>query len=119
MRPTDPTCLVMDAKHLGNYRLWLRFSDGTAGEVDLADLILNDKRPIVTELRDAASFAAFTINLDTVAWKNGFDLAPEYLHALVKAAAATWNRTASKRVRQTRDPTAPACLPRHRSCKRT
>lgn len=88
MRPSDLTCLVIDAKHLGDFRLWLRFSDGTAGELDLRDLILNDGRPIVAGLRDPASFAAFTINLDTVVWKNGFDLAPEYLHARVKAAAA-------------------------------
>jgi hypothetical protein len=26
---------VMDARHLGGYRLWVRFSDATEGEVDL------------------------------------------------------------------------------------
>ena len=33
---------VTDAKHLGRYRLWIRFSDASEGEIDLADLILND-----------------------------------------------------------------------------
>ena len=77
---------VTDAKHLGDYRLWVRFSDASEGEIDLADLILNDRRPIVAALRDPAAFAALRVDMDTVVWANGFDLAPEYLHARAKAA---------------------------------
>ncbi len=77
---------VTDAKHLGRYRLWVRFSDASEGEIDLADLILNDRRPIVAALRDPAAFAALRVDMDTVVWDNGFDLAPEYLHARAKAA---------------------------------
>lgn len=77
---------VTDARHLGGYRLWVRFSDASEGEIDLADLILNDSRPIVAALRDPAAFAALRVDMDTVVWDNGFDLAPEYLHARAKAA---------------------------------
>ena len=77
---------VTDAKHLGGYRLWVRFSDASEGDIDLADLILNDRRPIVAALRDPAAFAALRVDMDTVVWANGFDLAPEYLHARAKAA---------------------------------
>jgi hypothetical protein len=28
------------------------------------------------------------VDMDTVVWDNGFDLAPEYLHARTRAAAA-------------------------------
>ncbi|MBK9245049.1 MAG: DUF2442 domain-containing protein [Burkholderiales bacterium] len=77
---------VTDAKHLGGYRLRVRFSDASEGEIDLADLILNDRRPIVAALRDPAAFAALRVDMDTVVWANGFDLAPEYLHARAKAA---------------------------------
>ena len=76
---------VTDARHLGGYRLWVRFSDATEGEIDLADVVLNDKRPIVIVLRDPAAFAAMRVDMDTVVWDNGFDLAPEYLHARLKA----------------------------------
>jgi hypothetical protein len=76
------------ARHLGGYRLWLRFSDGSEGEVDLAELVLNDHRPIVAALRDPVSFASMRVDMDTVVWDNGFDLAPEYLHARTRAAAA-------------------------------
>lgn len=78
---------VTDAKHLGSYRLRLRFSDGTDGEVDLETLVLSDTRPIVAALRDPVVFADFRVGLDTVVWHNGFDLAPEYLYSRVKAAA--------------------------------
>ncbi len=79
---------VKDAKHLGGYRLRLRFSDGTDGEVDLERLVLSDTRPIVAALRDPVVFTAFKVDMDTVVWDNGFDLAPEYLYAQAKAAAA-------------------------------
>jgi len=79
---------VTDAKHLGGYRLWVRFSDASEGHVDLSELVLNDKRQIVAALRDPAVFAAMRVDMDTVVWNNGFDLAPEYLHARAKAATA-------------------------------
>jgi len=77
---------VTDAKHLGGYRLRVRFSDASEGEVDLGELVMNDQRPIVAALRDPAAFAAMRVDMDTVVWDNGFDLAPEYLHARAKAA---------------------------------
>jgi hypothetical protein len=75
---------VTGARHIGGYRLWVRFSDATEGQIDLADLVLNDKRPIVVALRDQAVFAAMRVDMDTVVWENGFDLAPEYLHARLR-----------------------------------
>ena len=76
---------VTDTRHLGGYRLWVRFADASEGKIDLGDLILNDKRPIVAALRDPAVFAAMRAVMDTVVWDNGFDLAPECLHARLKA----------------------------------
>jgi hypothetical protein len=83
---------VTDARHLGAYRLWVRFSDASEGEIDLGDLVLNDKRPIVVALRDPSVFAAIRVDMDTVVWENGFDLAPEYLHARAKAAPTAKER---------------------------
>ena len=79
---------VTDAKTLPDYRLWVRFSDNTEGEVDLRDFVASDARPIVAALRDSAAFSAIRVEMDTVVWANGFDLAPEFLHARAKAHAA-------------------------------
>jgi len=76
---------VTDAKALPGFRLWVRFSDNTEGEVDLKDFVASDPRPIVAGLRDHATFAAMRVELDTVVWADGFDLAPEFLRAKMRA----------------------------------
>jgi hypothetical protein len=75
---------VTEAKALADYRLWIRFSDGTEGEVDLKAFIESDSRPIVSALCDRAAFAAIRVEMDTVLWENGFDLAPEFLYERVQ-----------------------------------
>jgi hypothetical protein len=76
---------VTDAKALPDYRLWVRFSDDTEGEVNLRDLAMTDSRPIVSELRDPTVFSAIRVEMDTVVWTNGFDLAPEFLRERMRA----------------------------------
>ena len=76
---------VTEAKALPKFRLRVLFSDGVGGEVDLKEFIAADQRPIVAELRDPAAFAAIRVEMDTVVWANGFDLAPEFLYTQVRA----------------------------------
>jgi len=66
--------------------VWLRFSDASEGDVDLRELVRRGHRPIVAALRDPAALAAMRVDMDTVAWNDGSDLAPEQLHARAKAA---------------------------------
>jgi hypothetical protein len=47
----------------------------------LSHIADEDPRPIVAGLRDSAAFAAMSVEMDTVVWTNGFDLAPEFLRA--------------------------------------
>ena len=79
---------VTDARTLPDYRMWVRFSDATEGEIDLKDFIASDARPIVSALRDQAAFSMIRVELDTMVWSNGFDLAPEFLYARTKAHAS-------------------------------
>lgn len=78
---------VTEAKALPYFRLWAHFSDGTEGEIDLRDFIAADLRPIIAALRDEFAFSAIRVDMGTVVWDNGFDLAPEFLHAQAKAHA--------------------------------
>ena len=75
---------VTNAKVLPDYRLSVSFSDGSEGEVNLKPFIEADTRPIVKALRDGVAFSAIRVEMDTVVWENGFDLAPEFLRALAK-----------------------------------
>jgi hypothetical protein len=70
---------VIDAKYVKNYTLYLRFSDGSDGEVDFEREIDGE---IFAPLKHIAFFKKFTINreLHTVVWPNGADFAPEFLH---------------------------------------
>jgi hypothetical protein len=79
---------VTEAKALPGYRLWVRFSDASQGEVDLREFIESDRREIVQQLREPVVFASLAVDSDTVVWANGFDLAPEFLRARLSSGAA-------------------------------
>lgn len=73
---------VTKAEHVADYRVHLWFNDGTAGEVDLRNELTG---PIFAPLQDAAYFRQFRLEGNTLAWDNGADFAPEYLHQLTLA----------------------------------
>jgi len=68
---------------LPDYRLAVRFNNGVAGEVSLADELSGE---VFESLRDAALFATAYQHpeMRTVAWANGADLAPEFLLELMR-----------------------------------
>jgi hypothetical protein len=74
---------LVEARHIRDFVVWLRFSDGVEGEVDLAGEL---EGPIFEPLRDAAYFRSFTLSpeLHTIVWPNGADLAPEFLRERVR-----------------------------------
>ena len=79
--------------HLGNYRLFLTFNNGMAGEVDLIGRLSGE---VFEPLRDPLLFATAKQHpiAKTVTWENGADLAPEFLFDLMReqAGAVTKNR---------------------------
>lgn len=69
---------VTQVKYIKNYTLWLSFDDGSNGNIDLsADL----KGPMFSPLKDINLFQQVYVDpeLETIAWPNGADLAPEFL----------------------------------------
>ena len=77
---------VMEARYITAFVVWLRFRDGTAGEVDLESAL---RGPMFSPLRDPAYFQAFHIDPTflTLVWPNGADLAPESLYERVRVHA--------------------------------
>jgi hypothetical protein len=51
---------VVEARHIGGHTLWLRFRDGTAGEIDLLAL----RGPVMEPLKDVNVFAQFRIDAE-------------------------------------------------------
>ncbi|MEA2339204.1 MAG: hypothetical protein QOE82_3211 [Thermoanaerobaculia bacterium] len=77
---------VVEARYVSGHTLWLRFEDGTEGEVDLASELHG---PIFEPLHDQAYFASVRVNPDTgtIEWPNGADVAPEFLYEIVRVTA--------------------------------
>lgn len=77
---------VLEAKHIREYTVWLRFRDGTVGEIDLASAL---RGPIMEPLKDIRYFKQFSIHPEfrTLVWANGADFAPEFLHDNVRITA--------------------------------
>lgn len=73
---------VIGASYDGDYRICVEFNDGRKGIVDLRETIFNDPRPIFIPLRETDFFRRFRVEMDTVVWDNGLDLAPEFLYDL-------------------------------------
>jgi hypothetical protein len=70
---------LKNAEYRGGFKLYLEFNTGEAGEIDLEDLILSHQQ--AEPLRDPAIFAQFYLDSwPTLAWKCGFDVAPESLY---------------------------------------
>ena len=77
---------VMEAKYMTGYVVWLRFRDGTEGEIDLGPELVG---PVFQPLRDPETFKSFQIDAGfcTLVWPNGADFAPEFLHDNVRVTA--------------------------------
>lgn len=75
---------LTEAEHRGGHRVWLRFNDGTSGELDLAQELDGE---VFEPLRDPAFFARFVVQ-ETLTWPNGADFAPEFLHDRVRLTNA-------------------------------
>lgn len=70
---------VVEVRHCSDYEVWLRFSDGTEGVVDLKDELHG---PIFEAIQDPAVFSSVSVDPDihTITWSNGADFAPEFLY---------------------------------------
>jgi hypothetical protein len=76
---------VVTARPLDRFRLWVEFSDGVCGEVDLADDLFG---PMFEPLKDPAFFAQVSVDeFGAVVWPNGADLAPDALYDSLKKSA--------------------------------
>ena len=69
---------VIEAKYVRDFTIWVKFEDGTQGEVDLAEELWG---PVFEPLKDVKYFRNFEVaEYGTIAWPNGADIAPEFLY---------------------------------------
>ena len=76
---------ISDARYVEGHTIWLRFADGTEGEVSLVAELDGE---VFEPLKDPEYFKTFKLHpeLRTVVWPNGADFAPEFLRASLRVA---------------------------------
>lgn len=77
---------VVEVRPLSDYRLFVRFVDGTSGEVDAAPMLLGPKPGVFERLRDPSEFARVFIDNGVVAWPGELDLAPDAMYDSIRAS---------------------------------
>ena len=77
---------VLEARYVRDYIVWLKFRDGTSGEIDLGPELWGE---VFEPLKEVAFFSQFRVDpeCETLVWPNGADFAPEFLHDNVKVTA--------------------------------
>lgn len=67
------------AVYRGRFVVYVEFNTGEAGEIDLEDIVFKYKQS--QPLRNTEEFSDFYLDSwPTIAWKCGFDIAPESLY---------------------------------------
>jgi hypothetical protein len=80
VRPTD-------VKALPNFRIWLRYDDGTEGEVDLSDLA---GRGVFKAWNDATFFASVRLGSHgAIEWGTDIDICPDAMYLRLGESAST------------------------------
>jgi len=76
---------ITDVKPLPEYRIWIRFDDGTEGEVDLSDLV---GKGVFTAWEAPEHFEQVFVHLEsrTVTWPGDIDLDPDVLYHEITGA---------------------------------
>jgi hypothetical protein len=80
------TARIVAARYVSGYSIWLRFSNGVEGVVNLGDELEGE---VFQLLKRVEYFRQFELHpeLRTLVWPNGADFAPEFLREKLNVAA--------------------------------
>lgn len=67
---------VIDVDYLGKHALYICFSDGKSGKIDLSEWTQTS----ATSLQDERQFMRFGLQYGTLVWAQNIDISPEYLY---------------------------------------
>ena len=83
---------VEEAHYVREFTIYIRFSDGTKGDIDLGEELYGE---VFEPLKDPTIFRRFTIHPEfrTISWPNGADFAPEFLYEKVEDFGVNFHST--------------------------
>ena len=74
---------ITEANYIKDYKISVVFNNNKSGIVDLETIVFNDHRAIFKELQELEKFKKFKVDMDTIIWENGLDLAPEFIYGMI------------------------------------
>jgi hypothetical protein len=77
---------VAEVRAESDYRLFVRFVDGTSGIVDMSSLVTSPNAGVFAVLADRDHFAKVGVELGAVTWSTGLDLAPDAMYQALRNA---------------------------------
>ena len=84
VRPSAPW-RIAEVEALPGLRLQVRFNDGTAGIVEMAEFIHSEAAGVFAPLQDEQLFRRVKVSLGAVTWPGDLDLAPDAMHRAITA----------------------------------
>ena len=85
----EPSLKISGVRPLTDFRLWIRFSNGTAKIFDFKKLLSS---PAFAPLNDKSVFDSVYIDYGVPVWNDGeIDISPEYLYQNSEPAGGAYN----------------------------
>ena len=78
---------IVGAEYTRDYVIKIKFDDGAVKIVDIESYV--ERGGVFSKLRDKEYFKRFFIDLNTICWPNGADIAPERLYEIGKEVMET------------------------------
>lgn len=75
---------IAEVRALPDFRLWVRFNDGTQGTVALSGLVHSPRAGVFATLRDEALFSQVSLSYGAVTWPGELDLAPDAMYDAIR-----------------------------------
>jgi hypothetical protein len=72
--------VVTQVEPHSNFRLFVKFIDGTAGTVLMSERVFRKSAGVFAALSDPTIFAKVFVDDGVVTWQNGVDLAPDAMY---------------------------------------
>ena len=74
---------IAEVRPMPDYRLWVRFNDGTQGTVAMSAFIQSPNAGVFAVLRDEELFSRVTLYYGAVTWPGEIDLAPDAMYEAI------------------------------------
>jgi hypothetical protein len=75
---------ISEVRPMPDYRLWVRFNDGTQGTVEMAGLVQSPSAGVFAVLRDEVLFSQVALLYGAVTWPGDLDLAPDAMYEAIR-----------------------------------